>query len=258
MGTFREERRGAVEVWTLDAEDTRNAISRAVLAELEARVARVAAGKDVRAVILTGAGDKAFCAGADLKERATMSEAEVRAFLGGLRRTLRVLETSGAVYIAAINGSALGGGTELALACDLRIAAPAAELGLTEVRLGIIPGGGGTQRLPRAIPVGLAMEMIFTARHITADEAYRIGLVNRVVPAAELMAEARTLAGALANSAPVAMRYIIAAVNNGLEMPFAEACQYEATLFGLVASTEDMREGTKAFLEKRKPEFKGK
>ena len=149
MGSFREERRGPVEIWTLDAEDTRNAISRAVLAELETHVSRVSGGQEVRAVILTGAGDKAFCAGADLKERATMSEAEVRAFLGGLRRTLRAVETSGTIFIAAINGLALGGGTELALACDLRIAAPAAELGLTEVRLGIIPGAGAGCRLHR-------------------------------------------------------------------------------------------------------------
>jgi enoyl-CoA hydratase len=160
--------------------------------------------------------------------------------------------------IAAINGYALGGGCELAMACTLRIAADTAKLGQPEVGLGLIPGYAGTQRLPRLVGKGKAMELILTGAPISADEAQRIGLVNRVVPAAALMTEARALAAQLANGAPIAMRYIINAINKGAEMPFAEACQYEATLFGLVASTEDMREGTTAFLEKRKTEFTGR
>ena len=187
MGTFRDERHGAIEVWTLDAEDTRNAISRAIAAELEERVARISRGSGTRVVILTGAGDKAFCAGADLKERATMSEPEVRTFLERLRRVLRAVELSDCVFLAALNGSALGGGTELALACDLRVAAPAAELGLTEVRLGIIPGGGGTQRLPRLIGAGRAKDLILTGRRINAAEAFAIGLVQRLAPEGRLV-----------------------------------------------------------------------
>jgi enoyl-CoA hydratase len=144
------------------------------------------------------------------------------------------------------------------MACTLRLAADTAKLGQPEVTLGLLPGYAGTQRLPRLVGKGQAMEVMLTGTPMTAAEAQRIGLVNRVVPAAELMAEARTLAAQLAKSAPVAMRYIINAVNKGLAMPFAEACQYEATLFGLVASTDDMREGTTAFLEKRKPEFTGR
>jgi enoyl-CoA hydratase len=160
--------------------------------------------------------------------------------------------------IAAINGFALGGGCELAMACTLRLAADTARLGQPEIALGLIPGYAGTQRLPRLVGKGRAMEMILTGAPVSADEAYRIGLVNRVVPAADLIGEAKKLAAQLASSAPIAMRYIINAINKGVEMPFAEACQYEATLFGLVASTDDMREGTKAFLDKRKPTFTGR
>jgi enoyl-CoA hydratase len=144
------------------------------------------------------------------------------------------------------------------MACTLRLAADTAKLGQPEIALGLIPGYAGTQRLSRLVGKGRAMEMILTGTPITAEEAQRIGLVNRVVPAAELMAQARALAAQLAKSAPIAMRYIINAVNKGVEMPFAEACQYEATLFGLVASTDDMKEGTAAFLAKRKPDFRGR
>jgi len=258
MGTFREERRGAVEIWTLDAEDTRNAISRAVLAEFEARVARVAAGHDVRVVIVTGAGDKAFCAGADLKERATMSEAEVRAFLGGLRRTLRALETSDAVYIAAINGSALGGGTELALACDLRIAAPAAELGLTEVRLGIIPGGGGTQRLPRLIGAGRAKDLILTGRRVNAAEAFAIGLVHRLAPEGRLMEVALGVAEQIAENAPLAVGAAKHAVDQGLDLDLEAALALELERYETVLRSEDRLEGLRAFAEKRRAVWKGR
>jgi len=159
--------------------------------------------------------------------------------------------------IAAINGYALGGGCELAMACTIRIAADTARIGLPEITLGILPGYAGTQRLARLVGKGKALELVLTGTPVTADEAARIGLVNRVVPASELMTAVRTLAVQLAKQPPIAVRYILSAINKGLEMPFAEACVFEATLFGLVASTEDMREGTRAFLEKRKPVFKG-
>ncbi len=169
-----------------------------------------------------------------------------------------LVENLGKPVIAAINGFALGGGCELAMACTLRIAADTAKLGQPEIGLGLIPGYAGTQRLSRLVGKGRAMEIMLTGTPISATEAERIGLVNRVVPLAEVVGEAKQLAHQLAKNAPIAMRYIITAINKGLEMPFAEGCVFEATLFGLVASTDDMREGTAAFLEKRKPTFKGR
>jgi enoyl-CoA hydratase len=197
-------------------------------------------------------------AGADINELAVQTPTSGREHALAGQHVFDLIDNLGKPVIAAINGFALGGGCELAMACTLRLAADSARLGQPEIGLGLIPGYAGTQRLPRLVGRGKAMEMILTGTPIAADEAQRIGLVNRVVPAAALMAEARALAGQLAKSAPIAVRYIINAVNRGGEMAFAEACQYEATLFGLVASTDDMREGTSAFLAKRKPEFKGR
>jgi enoyl-CoA hydratase/carnithine racemase len=174
------------------------------------------------------------------------------------QHVLDLLETMGKPVIAAINGVALGGGCELAMACTIRIAADTAKLGQPEINLGLMPGYAGSQRLARLVGKGRALELLLTGDAITAAEAYRIGLVNRVVPAAELSATAKSLASALADKAPIAARYIIDAVNRGLEMPMPEAQLYEATLFGLVSTTDDMREGTKAFLEKRKAQFKGR
>jgi enoyl-CoA hydratase len=174
------------------------------------------------------------------------------------QHVLDLIEHLGKPVIAAINGFALGGGCELAMACTIRIAADTAKLGQPEINLGLIPGYAGTQRLTRLIGRGRALELLLTGDQVTAQEAHRLGLVNRVVPAAELMAEAKKLAATLAAKAPIAIRYILDAVDKGVEMPFAQAQVFEATLFGLVASTEDMREGTRAFLEKRKAEFKGK
>jgi enoyl-CoA hydratase len=196
-------------------------------------------------------------AGADINELAVLSPTEGREHALAGQHVFDVIENLGKPVIAAINGYALGGGCELAMACTLRIADENAKIGQPEINLGLIPGYAGTQRLSRLVGRGRAMEMLLTGKPITADHALSIGLVNGVAPAGDLMNVVRTLASALAASAPIAMRYIINAVNKGSEMPFAEACQYEATLFGLVASTDDMREGTAAFLEKRKPEFKG-
>ena len=209
-------------------------------------------------MIVTGAGDKSFIAGADINELAVQTPVSGREH--GLRgqHVLAFLENLGKPVIAAINGFALGGGCELAMACSIRLAADTAKLGQPEINLGIMPGYAGTQRLARLVGRGRALEILLTGDMIGADEAFRLGLVNRVVPAAELMGAARALAAKLASKAPVAMRYILDAVNQGLDMPFAEAARFEATLFGLVSATEDMREGTRAFLEKRKAEFTGK
>jgi enoyl-CoA hydratase len=251
------ERDGAVVTVTINRPHVLNAIDAPTLDALHRAAVDLAQDDSVRAVILTGAGDKAFVAGADIKELAVQTPIGGRehALIG--QRVFASIENLGKPVIAAINGYALGGGCELAMACTLRLAAETARIGLPEVTLGILPGYAGTQRLARLVGKGKAMELVLTGTPIGADEAARIGLVNRVVPAAELMTEARALARQLADRAPIAVQYIISAINKGLEMPFAEACVFEATLFGLVASTSDMREGTRAFLEKRKPLFTG-
>jgi enoyl-CoA hydratase len=211
----------------------------------------------VRAVIVTGAGDKAFVAGADIGELAAQTPAGGRDQARRAQHVLDLIEHLGKPVIAAINGYALGGGCELAMACTIRLAADTATLGQPEVNLGLIPGYGGTQRLPRLVGAGRALELLLTGDRITAAEALRIGLVNRVVPAAALMGEALALAAMLAAKAPIAVRYILDAVGSGVEMPLPAAQAFEATLFGLVSATEDMREGTRAFLEKRPAAFKG-
>ncbi|MET0401482.1 MAG: enoyl-CoA hydratase-related protein [Cystobacter sp.] len=258
MAEFKVDARGPIEIWTIDGEGRRNAISRAMLTELESMVARVSRGHDTRVVILTGAGDKAFCAGADLKERGSMSEPEVRAFLDGLRRTLRSIEKSDCVFIAALNGSAFGGGTELALACDLRVAAPAAELGLTEVKLGIIPGGGGTQRLTRLIGPGRAKDLILTGRRINAAESFSIGLVGRLAPEGHLLDTAFSLAESIVENAPLAVATAKHAIDEGVSLELDEALALELKHYETVLATEDRLEGLKAFAEKRKPVYKGR
>jgi enoyl-CoA hydratase len=252
------ERDEAVAIVTFNRPSVLNAINAPTLDALRRAILDLQRDDTVRVVVLTGAGEKAFVAGADIHELAEQTPTSGREHALAGQHVFDLVENMGKPVIAAINGYALGGGCELAMACTLRIAADTAKVGQPEVSLGLIPGYAGTQRLPRLVGKGRAMELILTGTPVGADDALRIGLVNRVVPAADLMASARALAQQLARSAPIAMRYIINAVNKGIEMPFAEASQYEATLFGLVASTDDMREGTAAFLQKRKPEFKGK
>src|SRR2546427_405569 len=252
------EREGLVAIVTINRPKVLNALNAQTLDELRRVMLDLQHDDSVRAIVVTGAGEKSFVAGADINELAVQTPAGGREHAIRGQHVLDLIENMGKPVIAAINGYALGGGCELAMACTLRIAADTAKLGQPEINLGIIPGYAGTQRLSRLVGKGKAMELMLSGAPIAADEAQRIGLVNRVVPSAELMREARKLAAELARQAPIAMRYIIDAVNKGLEMPFAEAAVYEATLFGLIASTEDMREGTAAFLEKRKPVFKGR
>jgi enoyl-CoA hydratase len=213
---------------------------------------------DARVVILTGAGEKAFVAGADIGELSQSQPDSGREMALRGQHVLDLVENLGKPVIAAINGFALGGGCELAMACTFRIAADTARLGQPETNLGLIPGYAGTQRLARLVGRDRAMDLILTGRHVTADEAFQMGLVTRVVPADRLMDEVRGLAQTLAAKSPLILRYAMDAINHGLDMPLAEGCRYEASLFGLAAATEDMREGTRAFLEKRKPQFTGR
>jgi enoyl-CoA hydratase/carnithine racemase len=251
------EDRGAVEVWTIDREPSRNAISRALVRELSDQLGRAAEKRALRCVVLTGAGDKAFCAGADLKERASMTEDQVRAFLGDLGAALRAVETSPKVFIAALNGAALGGGLELALACDLRLAAAGAELGLPEVGLGIIPGAGGTQRLARAIGVGRAKELILTGRRLRAEEALPLGLLSRVAAPGQLREAALALAEEVARNAPVSLRQAKRAIDGGFHLPLEAALAFERELYEACLGTRDRREALAAFAEKRRPQFTG-
>jgi len=250
-------REGHSALVTINRPQVLNALDARTLAELGRAMEELRADASVRVVIVTGAGEKAFVAGADISELAALSPAQAQdhALLG--QRVFDTIEHLGKPVIAAINGFALGGGCELAMACTLRLAADSAKIGQPEVNLGIPPGFAGTQRLARLVGKGAALEMLLTGRHVTAEEAQRIGLVNRVVPATELMTAARALAGELAAKAPIATRYIIEAVQRGSEVPFEQAAFLEASLFGLAFSTADMREGTRAFLDKRKPAFKG-
>jgi enoyl-CoA hydratase len=252
------QREGAVAVVTFNRPKVLNALNLATLDELAATMRQLQHDATVRCVIITGAGEKSFVAGADINELAALTPTLGREHARAGQAVFDIIEQLGKPVIAAINGYALGGGCELAMACTLRIAADTARLGQPEINLGIIPGYGGTQRLARLIGTGRALELLLTGEQIGAAEALRLGLVNRVVPPADLMPEAHKLAATIAGKAPVAVRYILEAVRCGMQQPLGDAQAFEATLFGLVASTEDMREGTRAFLEKRAAEFRGK
>ena len=234
-----------------------NALNGRTIDELDAAFAALATDLGVRGVILTGAGEKAFVAGADIAELAAQGPAEARAVGRKGQAVFARIERLGKPVVAAINGFALGGGCELALACHVRVAAEGARLGTPEVKLGLMCGYGGTQRLPRLVGRGRALEILLTGEMVDAQEALRIGLVNRVVPKDRLLSEADALVKKMLANAPLSLRYTLEAVAAGLEMPLEEAQNLEATLFGLLCTTEDMKEGTKAFLEKRPPHFKG-
>jgi len=258
LQTLLVERDDAVARVTINRPKVLNALSSATLDELDRTFAELAADATVRVVVITGAGEKGFVAGADINELAQQTPVSGREHALRGQAVFDRIERLGKPTIAAINGYALGGGCELAMACTLRIAADTARLGQPEINLGLIPGYGGTQRLARLVGAGRALELLLTGEQVTAAEAHRIGLVNRVVPAAELAREVAVLAQLIAGKPPVAVRYILDAVQQGAQMGLGEALRHEATLFGLAASTDDMREGTRAFLEKRPPVFRGR
>jgi enoyl-CoA hydratase len=243
---------------TINRAEVLNALSAPTMRELDQAFAAAEADDAVRVLIITGAGEKSFVSGADIAELSTLDP------VGGARtaefgqRVFRRLETMGKPSIAAVNGYALGGGCELAMACTIRIASESAKIGLPEVTLGVIPGYAGTQRLPRIVGRGVAMDLILSGRAIDAAEALRIGLVSQVVPAADLMETARKTALRILRNGPLAIRAAMQSVDHGLDVGFEQGCRMEAKLFGLLCATDDTREGLKAFLEKRKPDFKGK
>jgi enoyl-CoA hydratase/carnithine racemase len=257
MAEWKIDSRGATELWTIDGESRRNTLTRALVEEMEQQIARVSGQRHVRAVVLTGAGDKAFCAGADLKDRAKMSHDEIKAWLVLLHRAFRAAETAPQVFIAALNGVAFGGGLELALACDLRVADPGASMGLTEVKLGIIPGAGGTQRLPKAVGVSRAKELIFTGRRVPAAEALAMGLVNKLSAPGGSVSEALDLAAEIGQNAPLAVAQAKAAINGGLHLAWDDAALLEREMYHPLLTTKDRLEGLAAFHEKRTPNFRG-
>lgn len=251
-------RDGDVVTVTLARPDAANSFSRAMLEELWAAGASVADDASVRAVIFTGAGEKAFCAGADLKERASMTPDEVVATVTLIRETISAVARLPMPTIAAINGAALGGGTELALACDIRLASSTATMGLTETTLAIIPGGGGTQRLARLVGPGRAKELIFTGRRITAGDALTYGIVEEVCAPEDLRGRALELARTIARNGPIAVRAAKEAIDRGGDLPLDEALRLETTLYARTIETEDRTEGLQAFAEKRAPVYRGR
>jgi len=243
---------------TVNRPEKLNALSGEVIVELRTAFEWSASEAAVRAMIVTGAGDKAFVAGADINELAALSAYEAREYALRGQQALRALETSGKPSVAAVNGYALGGGLELAMACTVRFAAETAKLGQPEVKLGIIPGYGGTQRLPRMVGRGRALELLLSGDPVTAAEAHRIGLVNAVVAPGELLNYSRGWLGRVLANGPLALGLLVDAVDAGLNSGLEEGLRFEAAAFGMSAATDDRREGTRAFLEKRRPAFTGK
>jgi enoyl-CoA hydratase len=252
------EKKNQIAYITIDRPKVLNALNMATMQEIKQAFADAKQDVDVRVVILTGAGEKAFVAGADIGELSQHTPVSAKEYTHQGQAILDAIENLGKPVIACINGFALGGGCELALACTMRLASENAKLGQPEVKLGLIPGYGGTQRLPRLVGKGVAMQLVLTGEMISAQEAHRIGLVNEVVPAGELIARAEAIAAKIIANAPLAIQYAIEAVNHGLDLTLADGLFLEATLFGVCCSTEDKNEGTKAFLEKRPAQFKGK
>jgi methylglutaconyl-CoA hydratase len=256
VSTVNVEREGRIAWLTLDRPEAANALSRGLVADLRAALAALRADPPV--LVVTGAGEKAFCAGADLKERRAMSLDETRAFLADLNALMDELAAYPQPVIAALQGAAYGGGLELALACDLRLGAEGIEVGLPEVRLGIIPGAGGTQRLARACGLAVAKELILTGRRIDAARAQALGLLSAVVPAAGLRAEAQRWAADIAAAGPLAVAQAKRAIDEGWGRPLAEGLAVERACYDVVLASADRDEGLAAFAEKRKPRFTGK
>jgi len=257
-GKLLVETDGPIRLITVNRPDVRNALDSATIDALREAILDVRHEPSARCAIITGSGDRAFVAGADISQLSRLTAIDGKEYSSRGQHVLDLIENCGKPVIAAINGKALGGGCELALACHLRIAADTAALGQPEVKLGLIPGFGGTQRLPRLVGKGSALELLLTGRDVPAEEALRIGLVHKVVPAAELLDSARAWARELAAMAPLAVQAIMESVNRGLEMALPEANFLESVLFGMAAGSDDGHEGTRAFLEKRRAEFKGR
>jgi enoyl-CoA hydratase/carnithine racemase len=251
-------KKGATAYVTLNRPKVLNALNTKTWQDLKTAFEDAREDAAIRGVILTGAGDKAFIAGADISELTNLTAVEAEKSSAFGQSVLDLIENLGKPVIAAVNGFALGGGCETAMACTIRIAVENAKFGQPEVKLGLIPGGGGTQRLPRLVGKGRALQLILTGEMISAQEAYRIGLVNEVVPAANLITRAETILKQIFSNAPIAVKYSLEAVNKGLETSQAEGLSLEASLFGLCAGTEDKKEGTQAFLQKRAAKFQGR
>lgn len=252
------EKKNAIAYVTANRPKVLNALNMAMMEELRAAFHDIKNDPAIRAVIFTGAGEKAFIAGADIGELAKQDAVTGKEYTHRGQNVLNLIENLGKPVLACINGFALGGGCEMALACTVRLASENAKLGQPEVKLGIIPGYGGTQRLPRLVGKGIALQLLLTGEMITAQEAHRIGLVNEVTAAAELIPRAEAIAAKIIVNAPLAVQYTMEAVNKGLEMPLSEGLYLEAVLFSVACSTEDKKEGTAAFLEKRAAGFRGK
>ena len=253
-----EDRSGQTSILTLNRPEVMNSLNFPLVLAIREKVEALQWDPEVRVIIITGAGQKAFCAGADLKERATMPEEKVTQYILTLRNLFTFIDYMPKPFIAAVNGVALGGGTELAMACDIRIASENASMGLTETRLAIIPGGGGTQRLPRIVGRSKAKELIFTGRRVDANEALAIGLVNKVAPAQSLVDECVRMAAMICEGGPVAIAQAKYAINHGLEVDLHSGLAIESNAYWVTIPTEDRREALAAFNEKRKPAFKGK
>jgi enoyl-CoA hydratase/carnithine racemase len=252
------EKKGPIAYATLNRPKVLNALNQAVFAELRATFEDVRDDSKIRGVILTGSGEKAFAAGADIAEMSSYTAAQAEEATRRAQSVTELIENIGKPVIAAVNGFALGGGCELAMACTIRIAAESAKFGQPEVKLGIMPGAGGTQRLPRLVGKGRAPQLILSGEVISAQEAYRIGLVNEVVPLADLMSRSEAILNQILANAPLGVKFSIDAVNKGLDGSVSEGLLIEASLFAICAGSDDKKEGTSAFLAKRAPQFQGR